>query len=88
MLGALPREILRLVVAHGVRLASIGVLVGVTASLPLRTVLQNQLFGVSPTDPFIILAVSGLLVLVAIAASTVPAVRAARTDPVVALRQN
>jgi putative ABC transport system permease protein len=86
-LGALPREILGLVVGHALRLAAIGVLIGVAASLALRRILVSQLFGVTPSDPLTIVAVSALLLLVAMAASAVPAIKALRVDPVAALRQ-
>jgi putative ABC transport system permease protein len=85
-LGALPREILALVVGHALRLAAIGVVVGLVASVALRRVLANQLFGVSPSDPLTIVAVSGLLLLVAAAAAAGPALKALRVDPIAALR--
>jgi putative ABC transport system permease protein len=78
-LGALPREILALVVGHALRLAAIGVVVGLVASVA-------QLFGVSPSDPLTIVAVSGLLLLVAAAAAAGPALKALRVDPIAALR--
>jgi putative ABC transport system permease protein len=81
-LGALPREILRLIVGHALRLATAGMAIGIAASLLLRQVLAGYLFGVSPSDPFTILAVSSLLIAVASAASAVPALRAIRIDPV------
>jgi putative ABC transport system permease protein len=87
-LGAAPHEILRLIVGHTARLAVAGVLIGIIASLALRTVLRSQLFGVSPSDPATIAAVSSLLLLVAVLASAVPAWRALRADPVTALRQS
>jgi putative ABC transport system permease protein len=87
-LGAAPHQILRLIVGHAARLAVTGVLIGIAASLALRTVLKSQLFGVSPSDPATIAAVSGLLVLVAVLAAAVPAWRALRLDPVAALRQS
>jgi putative ABC transport system permease protein len=86
-LGALPGEILKLIVGHGLRLAAAGVAIGIAASLLLRRVLAGYLFGVSATDPVTILVVSGLLIAVAVAASAVPALRALRIDPVAALRQ-
>jgi putative ABC transport system permease protein len=86
-LGAMPRQILRLIVGHGARLALVGVIIGVAVSLALRRMLASQLFGVSPTDPMTIAAVCALLVVVAIIASTIPAVRAIRVDPAISIRR-
>jgi putative ABC transport system permease protein len=86
-LGALPGEILRLVVGHALRLAAVGVAAGVAASLALRRVLASQLFGVSPGDPLTIVVVSSLLLFVAAAAAAGPALKALRVDPIAALRQ-
>jgi putative ABC transport system permease protein len=88
ILGAAPREILRMIVGHAFTLAAVGVLIGMAASLVLRSVVANQLFGVSPRDPLTLFSVSGVLMLVAVAAAIVPAVRAIRVDPVAALRQS
>jgi ABC-type antimicrobial peptide transport system permease subunit len=85
--GARPREILGLIVGHGLRLTLAGVVSGIALSLTFRSLLASQLFGVSPTDPLTIAAVSAALTLVALAASLVPALRALRIDPVDALRQ-
>jgi putative ABC transport system permease protein len=85
--GATPRQILGLIVGHGLRLTLAGVLIGIALSLTFRSLLASQLFGVSATDPLTIAAVSAALALVALAASLVPAMRALRIDPVEALRQ-
>jgi len=85
-LGALPRQILWLVIARGIRLAAAGVVVGAAASLSLRRLLAAQLFGVSASDPLTISVVSGVMVLVAVAACAVPAARALRIDPIAALK--
>jgi putative ABC transport system permease protein len=84
--GATPWEILVLIVAYGLRLTVAGVLIGVALSLMLRSLLANQLFGISATDPLTIAAISCVLTLVALAASAVPALRAIRIDPIQALR--
>jgi putative ABC transport system permease protein len=86
-LGAAPHTIVRMVVGHGAVLATLGIMIGVAASLGLRSVLASQLFGISPSDPATLGSVSLVLVLVALAASAVPAWRAMRIEPATALRQ-
>jgi ABC-type lipoprotein release transport system permease subunit len=60
--------------------------VGIAASAALRSILASQLFGVSPADPPTVIAVAAVLIVVAMTASIVPALRAGRIDPVAALR--
>jgi putative ABC transport system permease protein len=86
-LGAQPNDISRLVLGHGARLAGIGVIGGVLAALALTRLLSSLLFGVSANDPFTFVGVAILLALVALAACYIPARRAMRLDPVVALRR-
>jgi putative ABC transport system permease protein len=85
-LGAEPRQVLRLVLTQGLRLALIGVAVGVVASLFLTRLMSSLLFGVSATDPLTFIGVALLLVGAALLACYVPARRAMRVDPMVALR--
>ena len=85
-LGARPRDVLRLVVGHGAKLALAGVLIGVLTSLWLTRLMSDLLFGVSPTDPITFAVVAFLLTAVALAACYIPARRAARVDPTIALR--
>jgi putative ABC transport system permease protein len=85
-LGAGHGDLLRLVLGHAAKLIAIGVLVGLGATVWLTRVLRGLLFGVASNDPLTFVAVSGLLVLVALVACAVPARRAMRVDPVVALR--
>jgi putative ABC transport system permease protein len=85
-LGARRNDVLRLVLGHGVKMVVIGVGVGIVASLALTQLMARLLFGVSAYDPLTFLAVACLLVLVALTASYVPARRAMRVDPIVALR--
>jgi len=85
-LGAQPRDVLRLVVGEGARLAGIGVAIGLAASLAVTRLMSSLLFGVEPTDPFTFLGVALLLSLVALAACYIPARRAMRLDPMIALR--
>ena len=76
------------VVREGLVLAAIGVAIGVTAGLAMSSVLENLVFGISPTDPVTYGAVVALLTLTALAASFFPARRASRVDPVVSLRSD
>lgn len=85
-LGAQQGDVLRLVVKQGLTLALVGVVIGLAASFVLTRLMSNLLFGVSVTDPITFLVVSVLFVSIALMASYIPARRAARVDPLVALR--
>jgi putative ABC transport system permease protein len=85
-LGAARSRVLALVVGQGMALAVSGVAIGLVAALALTRFLSSQLFGVGATDPTTFTAVSVLLVGIALLATLVPAMRATRVDPVVALR--
>jgi putative ABC transport system permease protein len=85
-LGASARDILRLVVGQGMRMVAIGLVVGLIASFALTRVMASLLFNVSATDPATFIIVSSLLAIVAFFASFIPARRATRVDPMVALR--
>ncbi len=85
-LGATRREILRLIVHEGMRLAGLGIAVGVLAALLLTRLLRALLYGVGASDPVTFVAVAGLLAVVAWAACYLPARRATRIDPMEALR--
>ena len=85
-LGAEPADILRMMVADGMRLAVIGLFLGIVASAVLTRYLQSQLYGVKATDPVTFVGVVLGLAAVAVAACYFPARRATRVDPLVALR--
>jgi putative ABC transport system permease protein len=85
-LGAQRNDVLRLILSQGAKMALIGVAVGVAASLALTRLMAKLLFGVSVYDPLTFVAVACLLILVALAACYIPARRAMRVDPMVALR--
>jgi putative ABC transport system permease protein len=85
-IGAQREDILRLVIAHGMKLVLIGISVGVLGALLTSRLLRSLLFGIKATDFITMFAVSCLLGLVALLASYLPAQRAAKVDPMVALR--
>lgn len=84
--GARAAEVVRLVVGQSVRLVAVGAVLGLMGALSLARLLQLLLYGIRPTDPVVYAALALLLGSVAVAASALPARRAARVDPVVALR--
>jgi predicted permease len=86
-LGAQPGNILGLVVRQGMELAAIGILAGLAGAAALTRVMASLLFGVSATDAVTFGAVAVLLAAVAFAATVIPAHRATRVDPIVALRE-
>jgi putative ABC transport system permease protein len=85
-LGARHAHVLQLVMAHGSRLTVIGVLLGVGAALALTRFMSSLLFGISAKDPVTFAGVVAVLTLVALVACYIPARRAARVEPMVALR--
>ena len=87
-LGARAGDVLRLVLAEGFKIAMTGVLAGLAAAAALTQSLQSLLFAVKPLDPATFLVAPAALVLIALIACAVPALRAARVDPSVALRHD
>jgi predicted permease len=85
-IGAERRDVLWLVLGEGARVALLGIAVGIVSGLALTRLMSNLLFGVSATDPLTFAGVAMLLALAALAGSYIPARRALRVDPMVALR--
>ena len=85
-LGAQRRDLLRLIIGQGIILALIGVAIGIGAALGVTRFMSAMLYGVHANDPLTIIAVAILLTFVALAACYIPARRAMRVDPMVALR--
>jgi putative ABC transport system permease protein len=85
-LGAARGDMLWMVLGEGTKMAALGIAIGLVVALGMTRLMANMLFGVSPHDPLSFVAVAGLLILVTLAACAMPALRATRVDPVVALR--
>jgi len=85
-LGAQRADVLRMILREGAKMTLAGAAIGVAAAFALTRLMAKLLFGVSATDPVTFVAVPVILVLVALAACYIPARRAARVDPLVALR--
>ena len=85
-IGAQRSDILRLVLQGGLRVVALGITLGIAGSFALAGLLRSLLFGVSTHDPVVFIGNAALLLAVAGAASLIPALRATKTDPMVALR--
>jgi ABC-type antimicrobial peptide transport system permease subunit len=85
-LGAERGDVLRLVLSHALRIVVVGLIVGLAGAAVVTRVLQRFLFGVTPTDPIVFAIVTLLLMAVGLLAAWLPARRAAKVDPMVALR--
>ena len=85
-LGAQQRDVMRLVLGHGAKMALVGVAIGIAAALGLTRLMARELFGVSAHDPLTFAGVAFVLIAVALLATYIPARRAMRVDPVIALR--
>jgi putative ABC transport system permease protein len=86
-LGADRGDVLRLVLRQGMRLAILGIGIGLAAALALTRLIESQLYGVTATDPGTFALVAGVLAATALVANLIPAVRATRLDPAVVLRE-
>ena len=87
-LGAQVRDVFRLVLGEGTSLVVTGVAIGLVGSFGVTRLLTKLLYGVSPTDSVTFIAVSLLLTAAALVACLVPAARAAKVDPVIAIRRD
>ena len=85
-LGASAGDVVGMVIRHGVRLAAIGLAIGIAGALALTRLMATMLYGVRPTDPLVFGGVAVALMAVALAASVVPSVRISRIRPANALR--
>ncbi len=85
-LGATPSDILRLVLKSGMALTLLGIMIGLPAAIALTSLIKKLLFGVGSMDPLTFVSIPALLAVAALVACYVPARRAAKVDPVVALR--
>jgi putative ABC transport system permease protein len=85
-LGAQSRDVIRLIVGQGLLLALIGIGIGLVLSFALTRIIRGFLFGISASDPLTFVAIPLLLTLTALIASWIPARRATKIDPLVALR--
>jgi ABC-type antimicrobial peptide transport system permease subunit len=87
-LGAQPHSIFAMVTGRALRLAAAGVGLGLAGCLAVRGVLARLIFGIGPSDPLTLAAAALVLLIVALAASWFPALRAMRVDPISALRED
>src|SRR5262249_29097094 len=85
-LGAQAADVYKLILAQGLKLALLGIVLGLLAAYALTRWLETLLFGVRPTDPLTFIVVAVVLTLVALLACWIPARRATKVDPMIALR--
>ena len=85
-LGATARDVFNLIVGRGMKLTAVGIIIGIGGAIALTRLIHSLLFNTSTTDPFTFILISVLLSLAAFFACYLPARRAAKVDPLVALR--
>ena len=85
-LGAHARDLVRSVLGEGVRLVSIGIVIGLVISLAAAKLVSSLLYGITPRDPMVYASAAAVLLVAAVVATWFPACRASRVDPLVALR--
>ena len=85
-IGARGDDVIKMIVAEGLKLAVVGVTIGVIGAIALTRLITSLLYDVSPVDPVTFLGVSLVLALAALVASYIPALKATRVDPVLALK--
>jgi ABC-type antimicrobial peptide transport system permease subunit len=86
-LGAQRSEILALILRQGLTMASVGIVFGLIAAFASTRLIANQIYGISATDPGTFIAITFLLLGIALMASLIPASRASRVDPLKSLRE-
>jgi ABC-type antimicrobial peptide transport system permease subunit len=86
--GAGPRQVLTLVISEGMKVVGVGLAVGLLSSIAFGRLIESQLYGIKATNSCTLAGVAVLLTIVALLACYVPARRAAKTDPVIALRHD
>jgi ABC-type antimicrobial peptide transport system permease subunit len=85
-LGAAGQGVATMIIVHAIRIAAIGITLGIIAALGLSQLMSGLVFGVTPRDPLVFAGVALLLALTALLAVSLPALRASRIDPLQALR--
>ena len=85
-LGAVPAQVRRMILGESAWVAGTGIAVGLVAALLLTRLIKSMLYGIAPDDPLTLAGAAALLLLVALGASWIPARRAARVQPMMALR--
>jgi ABC-type antimicrobial peptide transport system permease subunit len=85
-LGAQPKDLFRIVLSQGLKMAMSGIAIGLVVALGLTRLMAKMLYGVSTTDPATFMVIASLLTAVAVLAGLVPAWRATKVDPLIALR--
>jgi ABC-type antimicrobial peptide transport system permease subunit len=86
-LGSTVGGIFRLVLGEGLAITVAGLIIGLLAATQLRSVIEGEIYGIQPLDPLVLASAVSVLLLIALAAGVVPALRASRVDPVIVLNE-